>query len=128
MIATGAQRQVLQSESVPSHRARSTVGPQLSVALMMDWTDRHCRYFLRLLAPDVRPYTEMITAHAVVHGDREYLLRFHPAEHRWPCSSAAAIRTLAEASAISAGFGYDEVNLNVGCPERPVARARSAPA
>ena len=53
----------------------------LSVAPMMDWTDRHCRYFHRLLAPDALLYTEMVTSGAVIHGDREYLLGFDPAEH-----------------------------------------------
>ena len=88
---------------------------------MMDWTDRHCRYFLRLLNRDVRLYTEMLTAAAVVHGDGQRLLRFHPAEHPLalqlggsdPAMMAAAARAGAEA-------GYDEININVGCPSDKV--------
>jgi tRNA-dihydrouridine synthase A len=84
---------------------------------MMDVTDRHCRYFLRLLAPDVRLYTEMLTAEAVVHGDRAALLGFDPTEHPVAVQLAGHDPArLGEAARIAAGFGYDEVNLNVGCP------------
>lgn len=93
----------------------------VAVAPMMDWTDRHCRYFLRLLSPRARLYTEMVTAEAVVRGDSERLLRFHPAEHpvalqlggSEPSAMAAAARTGAE-------FGFDEININVGCPSDKV--------
>jgi tRNA-dihydrouridine synthase A len=87
------------------------------VAPMMDGTDRHCRYFHRLLTRRARLYTEMIVAEAVVRGDRERLLRFDPAEHPVALQiggSEPAI--LATASRIGEDFGYDEVNLNVGCP------------
>src|SRR3990167_8615246 len=63
------------------HRRRDGVVALISVAPMMDWTDRHDRYFLRLISPDVQLYTEMITAQALIHGDRDYLLGFHAAEH-----------------------------------------------
>jgi tRNA-dihydrouridine synthase A len=84
---------------------------------MMDWTDRHCRYFLRGYSPDVLLYTEMITAEALLRGDAARLLRFHPDEHPValqlggsdPAKLAAAARLGAEA-------GYDEINLNCGCP------------
>jgi tRNA-dihydrouridine synthase A len=88
---------------------------------MLDVTDRHCRYFLRLLAPGVRLYTEMITAQAVVRGNREKLLAFDAAEH--PVAVQLAGRDpaqLAQAALIAADFGYDEVNLNVGCPSQRV--------
>ncbi|HET6630918.1 MAG TPA: tRNA dihydrouridine(20/20a) synthase DusA [Woeseiaceae bacterium] len=91
--------------------------PIVAVAPMMDWTDRHCRYFLRLLDPRARLYTEMLTAEAVVHGNAERLLQFDPAEHPValqlggsdPALMAAAART-------GARVGYDEININVGCP------------
>ncbi len=90
---------------------------RLSVAPMMDWTDRHCRYFHRLLSRETLLYTEMVTAKAVIHGDRARLLGFHPAEHPVALQLGGADPAeLAEASRIAADFGYDEVNLNVGCP------------
>jgi len=89
----------------------------LSVAPMMDWTDRHCRYFHRLLSPNVRLYTEMVTAPAVVHGDRERLLGFDGAEHPVALQLGGSDPgELARAARIGAEFGYDEINLNVGCP------------
>ena len=84
---------------------------------MMDWTDRHCRFFLRLLSPHARLYTEMVTAQAVLHGDRQRLLGFDPSEHPVALQLGGSDPSmLAEAARIGAGFGYDEVNLNVGCP------------
>ena len=84
---------------------------------MMDWTDRHCRAFHRGLSARARLYTEMLTAGAVIHGDRARLLEFGSAEHpvalQLGGSDPAA---LAEAARIGEGFGYDEINLNVGCP------------
>jgi len=89
----------------------------LAVAPMMDWTDRHCRYFHRLLSPHVRLYTEMVTAPAVVHGDRERLLGFDVAEHAVALQlGGSEPNELAQAARIAAEFGYDEINLNVGCP------------
>jgi tRNA-dihydrouridine synthase A len=84
---------------------------------MMDWTDRDCRYFLRLLAPGVQLYTEMVTAIAIVRGDRERLLGFSPAEQPVVLQLGGSDpRLLADAAAIAAGFGYRALNLNVGCP------------
>jgi tRNA-dihydrouridine synthase A len=89
----------------------------LAVAPMMDWTDRHCRFFHRLLSPHVRLYTEMVTAPAVVHGDRERLLGFDGAEHPVALQLGGSDPgELARAARIGAEFGYDEINLNVGCP------------
>jgi tRNA-dihydrouridine synthase A len=84
---------------------------------MMDWTDRHCRAFHRGLTLRARLYTEMLTANAVVHGDRERLLGFDAAEHPVALQLGGSDpRLLAEAARIGEGFGYDEINLNVGCP------------
>ncbi|MCF6273996.1 MAG: tRNA dihydrouridine(20/20a) synthase DusA [Rhodobacteraceae bacterium] len=90
---------------------------RLSVAPMMDWTDRHCRYFHRMLSRRALLYTEMVTAKAVIHGNRARLLGFHPVEHPVALQLGGSDPAeLAEASRIAAGFGYDEINLNVGCP------------
>jgi len=91
---------------------------------MMDWTDRHCRYFLRQFSPRLLLYTEMIVAQAIVKGDRRYLLEFDPEEHPVALQlGGAEPAMLAEAAAIGASFGYDEINLNVGCPSDRVQQA-----
>ncbi len=87
------------------------------VAPMMDGTDRHCRYFHRLLTRHARLYTEMITAAAIVHGDRDRLLGIDPAERPVALQlGGSEPQMLAQAARIGADFGYDEINLNVGCP------------
>jgi len=84
---------------------------------MMDWTDRHCRFFLRLLSPHALLYTEMVTAQAILHGDRERLLGFDASEHPLALQIGGSDPAmLAKAARIGAEFGYDEINLNVGCP------------
>ena len=89
----------------------------IAVAPMMDWTDRHCRMFHRQLTRRALLYTEMVTADAVIHGDRERLLGFSPEEHPVALQLGGADPAkLAEAARIAADFGYDEINLNVGCP------------
>ncbi|HEX5045806.1 MAG TPA: tRNA dihydrouridine(20/20a) synthase DusA [Gammaproteobacteria bacterium] len=89
----------------------------LSVAPMMDRTDRHFRYLARLLAPHARLYTEMITARALLHGDAPRLLEFDAAEHPVALQlGGSEPDELAAAARIGAGAGYDEINLNVGCP------------
>src|ERR1700693_5858126 len=87
------------------------------VAPMMDWTDRHCRFFHRLLTRRARLYSEMVTAEAVLQGNRDRLLAFSPEEHpvALQLGGSDPVR-LAEAAAIGEGYGYDEINLNVGCP------------
>jgi tRNA-dihydrouridine synthase A len=95
------------------------------VAPMMDWTDRHCRFFHRLLSRQARLYSEMLTAPAVLNGDRQRLLAFSPAEHPVAlqlggCDPIA----LAEAASIGEAHGYDEINLNVGCPSDRVQEGR----
>ncbi|HLS84391.1 MAG TPA: tRNA dihydrouridine(20/20a) synthase DusA [Arenimonas sp.] len=101
-------------------------GPwRLSVAPMMDWTDRHCRVFHRLLAPHARLYTEMVHAQAVIHGDRERLLGFDAVEHPVALQLGGSNPAhLAQATRIGADWGYDEVNLNVGCPSDRVQAGR----
>jgi len=87
------------------------------IAPMMDWTDRHCRYFHRQLTSRARLYTEMVTAQAAIHGDRDHLLGFDRIEHPVALQLGGSDPALlAEASRIGEGFGYDEINLNVGCP------------
>ncbi|MFN3841972.1 MAG: tRNA dihydrouridine(20/20a) synthase DusA [Rehaibacterium terrae] len=98
---------------------------RLSVAPMMEWTDRHCRYFHRLLSPNARLYTEMVHAQAVIRGDRDKLLGFDSAERPLALQlGGSEPAALAEAAAIAEGFGYDEVNLNVGCPSDRVQAGR----
>ncbi len=89
----------------------------IAVAPMMDWTDRHCRFFHRGLTRRARLYTEMVTAQAVIRGDRERLIGFDAEEHPVALQlGGAEPARLAEAARIGADFGYDEINLNVGCP------------
>ena len=84
---------------------------------MMDWTDRHCRYFMRLLSPSVFLYTEMVTANALHFGDAESLLRYDDSEHPIAVQLGGSDPALmAEAAARAAGVGFDEININVGCP------------
>ncbi len=92
---------------------------------MMDWTDSHCRVFHRLLAPGARLYTEMVHAQAVIHGDRDRLLGFNGSEHPVALQLGGSDPGhLAQATAIAAEWGYDEVNLNVGCPSDRVQAGR----
>jgi tRNA-dihydrouridine synthase A len=97
----------------------------LAVAPMMDWTDRHCRHFLRLLSPNSVLYTEMVTTGAILHGDRSRFLDFDPSEHpvvlQLGGSDAA---DLAQASRWGARWGYDAINLNCGCPSDRVQSGR----
>jgi tRNA-dihydrouridine synthase A len=98
---------------------------RLSVAPMMDWTDRHCRVFHRILAPDARLYTEMVHANAVIHGDRERLLGFDRCEHPLALQlGGSEPAALAAAARIAADWGYDEINLNCGCPSDRVQAGR----
>ncbi len=92
---------------------------------MMEWTDRHCRFFHRLLTRRALIYTEMITTGAVLHGDRTRLLAYDPAEHPVGLQLGGSDpRKLAECARIAADLGYDEVNLNVGCPSDRVQEGR----
>ena len=104
---------------------KAPLSHRLCVAPMMDWTDRYCRYFHRLLAPSALLYTEMVTTGAVLHGDRERLLGFNEREHPVALQLGGSDPAdLAECSKIAQRRGYDEVNLNVGCPSDRVQRGR----
>ena len=107
--------------------AAQTSAHRFCVAPMMDWTDRHCRFFHRQLTARALLYTEMVTAQAVRHGDRVRLLGFDPREG--PVALQLGGSDLARCSAtpqrrIGEDFGYDEINLNVGCPSDRVKDGR----
>jgi tRNA-dihydrouridine synthase A len=96
-----------------------------SVAPMMDWTDRHCRVFHRLMTRRTRLYTEMLTTGAIIHGDRKRLLGFDTSEHPVALQLGGSDPgDLATAAKIGEAFGYDEINLNVGCPSDRVKDGR----
>ncbi|MFE1599391.1 tRNA dihydrouridine(20/20a) synthase DusA [Methylobacterium sp. ID0610] len=100
-------------------------GWRFSVAPMMDWTDRHCRAFHRVLSARARLYTEMVTTGAVLHGPRERLIGFDPAEHPVAIQlGGSEPGDLAAAARIAEEYGYAEVNLNVGCPSDRVQDGR----
>jgi len=108
------------SATLSATRAR-----RFSVAPMMDWTDRHCRAFHRVLTRRALLYTEMVTIGAILHGDRERLLGFSPEEHPVALQlGGSEPEDLAEAARIGEGVGYDEINLNVGCPSDRVQSGR----
>src|SRR6056297_4262369 len=95
----------------------ATQAARLSTAPMMDWTDRHCRYLHRLMSRRTLLYTEMVTAPALVRGGATHLLAFDPAEHPVAVQLGGSDPAeLAEAARVASAQGYDEVNLNVGCP------------
>jgi tRNA-dihydrouridine synthase A len=111
------------SENAKKHNTISM--RRFCVAPMMQWTDRHCRYFHRLLTARALLYTEMVTSAAIIHGDRQRLLGFHPAEHPLALQLGGSDPAqLAEAARIGADYGYDEINLNVGCPSDRVQQGR----
>ncbi len=84
---------------------------------MMDWTDRHCRYFYRLMSKNVQLWTEMVTAKAILHGDKNRLLDFDACEHPLVLQlGGSEPKEMAQAAKIAQDWGYDEVNINVGCP------------
>ena len=98
---------------------------KFSVAPMMDWTDRHCRVFHRLISRRARLYTEMLTTGAIIHGDRRRLLGFDSSEHPVALQLGGSDPAdLATAAKIGEDFGYDEINLNVGCPSDRVKDGR----
>jgi tRNA-dihydrouridine synthase A len=90
---------------------------------MMDWTDRHCRYFLRQVSSRARLYTEMITTGALVHGDVERHLGYSPQEHPLALQlGGSEPEQLAQCSKVGEAYGYDEINLNIGCPSERVQK------
>lgn len=95
----------------------NTVNRRFSVAPMMDWTDHHCRYFLRLITKRALLYTEMVTTGALIYGDTERFLRYNTSEHPLALQLGGSnAADLATCSKLAEQAGYDEVNLNVGCP------------
>ena len=110
----------LSSSTTDTERRRSHL---LCVAPMMAYTDRHCRYLHRLVAPMARLYTEMVSTDALLHGDAERRLRFHEAEHPLALQVGGGDpRDLAQAAALACRAGFDEVNVNVGCPSERVRK------
>src|SRR5262249_22800445 len=106
---------------------KSALGParRFSVAPMMEWTDRHCRFFHRLLTRRALLYTEMLTTGAVLHGDRARLLRYDASEHPLALQVGGANPlALAQCARIAADLGFDEINLNAGCPSDRVQDGR----
>lgn len=113
------------AQAVPTMDKALEYNHIFSVAPMMDWTDRHCRVFHRLLSRRARLYTEMLTTGAVIHGDRQRLLGFDASEHPVVLQLGGSNpHDLAESARIGEGFGYDEINLNVGCPSDRVKDGR----
>ena len=111
--------------AMPGTSATPADAIRLSVAPMMDWTDTHCRVFHRILAPHARLYTEMVHANAVIHGDRAKLLALDPVEHPVALQLGGSDPALlAQAARIGAETGFDEINLNVGCPSDRVQAGR----
>ncbi|MEZ5582327.1 MAG: tRNA dihydrouridine(20/20a) synthase DusA [Candidatus Competibacteraceae bacterium] len=105
--------------------SRTANSHRFCVAPMMDWTDRHCRFFHRLLTKHTRLYTEMVTTGAILHGERERLLGYDPAEHPIALQlGGSEPKALAQCAGIAQAWGYDEVNLNVGCPSDRVQSGR----
>ena len=95
----------------------------VSIAPMMDCTDKHDRYFLRLISKNVKLYTEMIVANAIIKGDRDFLLNFNICEKPLALQIGGSDpKELAEATKIAEGYGYDEINLNLGCPSKKVQK------
>jgi tRNA-dihydrouridine synthase A len=108
-----------------TEKSLQTWSHRFCVAPMMEWTDRHCRFFHRLLTRRALLYTEMLTTGAVLHGDRARLLRFDPAEHPVALQlGGSEPKALAACARIGADAGFDEINLNAGCPSDRVQEGR----
>ncbi len=110
-------------EMTPAYPLLNAAGKVVSVAPMMDWTDRHCRYFHRLLSRHALLYTEMVTTGALLHGDVPRHLRYDPQEHPLALQlGGSEPADLARAARLGAQWGYDEINVNCGCPSERVQR------
>ena len=112
-----------------THTSPATTRPaglhRFCVAPMMDWTDKHCRYFMRLLSREAFLYTEMVTTGALIHGDTDRYLRYNEAEHPVALQLGGSDpKELAHCTRLAAAYAYDEVNLNVGCPSDRVQNNR----
>jgi tRNA-dihydrouridine synthase A len=109
-------REAIQNNPTPA-TTRDTSPWRFCAAPMMDWSDRHCRYFWRLLSKNALLYTEMVTTGALIHGDRERFLRYNADEHPLALQVGGSNpRDLAECARMAEDWGYDEINLNCGCP------------
>lgn len=109
----------------PANRPENYSPHRFSVAPMLDWTDAHCRYFHRQLSRHALLYTEMVTTGAILHGNRDRHLSFNPEEHPLVLQlGGSQPADLAECAKIAADYGYDEINLNVGCPSDRVQNGR----
>src|SRR5437588_9425881 len=107
--------------SVKNLTLMNNLSHRLCVAPMLDWTDRHCRYFLRLVSPRARLYTEMITTGALMFDNVPRHLDFDPAEHPVALQLGGSdAQALAHCARLGEACGYDEINLNVGCPSERV--------
>src|SRR5688572_13134086 len=106
-------------------QGRKDINRKVSVAPMMGWTDRHDRYFLRLISPNVLLYTVMITTGALIHGKKFEILEFNPEEHPVALQLGGSDpKELAECAKLAEKYGYDEVNLNCGCPSDRVLKGK----
>ncbi len=114
---------MIKSTAIQEDESVNTQASHISVAPMMDWTDRHCRYFHRLLSPNIRLYTEMVTTGAIIHGDADRYLRFNPEEHYVALQlGGSEPQDMAECARIGEQYGYDEININCGCPSERVQK------
>lgn len=112
-------------QTLCAHNISQFKAHRFSVAPMLDWTDRHCRYFYRLLSRQALLYTEMVTTGAILHGNPERHLQFNPEEHPVALQlGGSSPGDLARCAKIAEDYGYDEVNLNVGCPSDRVQNGR----
>jgi tRNA-dihydrouridine synthase A len=104
---------------------QKTLSRVIAIAPMLEWTDRHCRYFLRLISKQVLLYTEMITCKALLHNDAQRWLSYHPAEHPLALQLGGSNpQELAQCARLAEQYHYDEVNLNLGCPSDRVQNAQ----
>jgi len=106
------------------YSARPTIDHKLSVAPMLDWTDKHCRYFYRLMSKHTVLYTEMVTTGAILHGKGNYL-EYNDAEHPLVLQLGGSdVKAMTECAKMAEQYGYDEVNINVGCPSDRVQNGK----
>ena len=104
---------------------KHTILPEISIAPMMDYSDRHARYFLRLFSSEIKLYTEMLTTHALLHGNFAHLLQHHPKERYLALQLGGSdVQDLKFCAKLGESFGYNEINLNVGCPSPRVSKGR----
>lgn len=116
---------IMTEREIPRHAKARSAEPIVAVAPMMDWTDRHCRYFHRLLTRHARLYTEMVPAGAIVFGDADRFLRYHQREHPVALQvGGSEPEHMVRCAEAAARYGYDEININVGCPSDRVQSGR----